>query len=159
MALVLLLLNLFLFLAVAIQAVIYWQQLRVMRKQAESLNNQSQVMRAQLAAMKEQATVMQRELDAMAITERAYVVVETPRIGPVEIPTVSITADVLNAGRTPLISQRKPKLSFFDRATNSRGQRTGSSGRKTDRLKCSEPEHGLRLLSARSTSHLKWPTS
>jgi len=95
------LLNLFLFMAVAVQAVIYWRQLRVMRKQAESLNNQSEVMRAQLEAMKEQATVMQRQLDAMAVTERAYVVIETPRIGPVEIPTISITADVMNAGRTP----------------------------------------------------------
>lgn len=61
-----------------------------------------------------QATVLQRQLDAMAISERAYVVVGTPQTGPVEIPTISIEADVMIAGRTPAFNlTTKTKRRFF----------------------------------------------
>jgi hypothetical protein len=51
--------------------------------------------------MNEQAEVMKRQLEAMAISERAYLSIENITINPIKTHILTITADIVNAGRTP----------------------------------------------------------
>jgi hypothetical protein len=106
-------LNFALFVAVLIQAGIYWKQLTEMRKtlsvltrQADTQEQQSGTMQGQLTTMNQQADVMRRQLEAMAISERAYLTIENLTINPITTNVLTIKAVIVNAGRTPAFEFR-----------------------------------------------------
>jgi hypothetical protein len=69
--------------------------LRAVKQQADHAGEQVEV-------MNQQADVMKRQLEAMAISERAYLSINNISINPIKQDRVlTITADLVNAGRTP----------------------------------------------------------